>query len=324
MGLKKSFNNFTDFIINNSAISAVVILFFSGALFLPNFLSEVNLASILNQFSIIGILALGQLLIVITGGFDLSVGGMVALFSIIAAASMHVMSPAASLLLATLALIVLGAVNGLLISRLKMPPFIVTFGVLQICRGVALMIADTKPVGIKVEAFTDLGFLTIAKIPFSTYIWMVVAVVLFVVLRYRKYGRYLFAVGSSEENARLSGIPTVWTKFSVYIVAALIYAVAAIIWTARVKSGQPIGANGYELQTIAAVVVGGGSLMGGRGTVIGTIFGSLLFGIIASILNLAGVPPLWQGIANGSILLLAISIGQIRKTESSLHHKRRG
>jgi len=318
MGKIKRISGFTTFLAENSAFVAVLIIFVFCSIFLPNFLSPVNISSILNQYSIIGLLALGQLLVVISGGVDLSQGGMVALYSIIAASLMQTMNPVLSLLIATVSIVLLGALNGVLIAKLKMPPFIVTFGVLQICRGIALQIADTKPVAIKIEAFTNLGFLEIAKIPFSTILWLITAFIVFYFLRNRKFGRYIFAVGSKEEDARLSGIKTNLIKFSVYVLAALFVSIGALVWTARVKSGQPIGASGYELETIAAVVVGGGSLAGGKGTVSGTIFGVLLFGLISSMLNLLGVPPLWQGMAKGMILLLAVSIGQIRKPSEKL------
>lgn len=301
------------FLANNSAFVAVLAISIFGALAVPHFASEANTSSILNQYSIIGLLALGQLLVIISGGVDLSQGGMVALYSIVAAVMMKSYPPVLAIAVATLVVLFLGCVNGFLVARAKMPPFIVTFGVLQVCRGVALMIANARPVAIKYEAFTNLGFLAIANIPLSTIVWVIASLIVALILSRRKIGRHIYAIGSNEEGTRLSGVNVMRTKFLVYVFAAACVSVGALMWTARVKSGQPIGASGYELETIAAVVVGGGSLSGGKGTVFGCMCGVLLFGVISSILNLIGVPPLWQGMVKGAVMLLAVSLGEFQK-----------
>lgn len=297
-----------------SAQIALVIFFVYGAIFLDGFLSKLNLSAIASQYSIIGLLAIGQLLVILTEGIDLSQGSMVAVTSIVLTFVMERQGLVIALAAAILVTTFLGFLNGLMVSRTRIPAFVVTLGMLGIARGLALFISDTKPISVSVTGFINFGRARLFSIPVFLLIWLGVSLLVHFFLRQRKMGRYIYAVGGSEESARLSGIPTKNVKLLVYVLSAFLTAIAGILWTARLSSGSPIGGSGYELESIAAVVVGGGSLFGGTGTVFGTVAGTLLFGVIVSILNLQGISPYWQGALKGLLILLAVALSQIKQS----------
>ena len=298
----------------NTALVALMIASLFGGLFVPNFLTGQNMSAILFQYSIIGMLALGQLLVILTAGIDLSQGSMVALASIVIAVLMprYGIIPAVAGGLAIGSL--LGSVSGFLVSRTKIPAFVVTLGMLGIARGLALLISDAKPVAIENEVFVNFGRSTLFGIPVSALIWLVCSLLVSYFLTRRRMGRHVYAVGSNEESARLSGINVQRTKLLVYSLGGLLVAIGGVLWTARLSSGSPIGGTGYEMESIAAVIVGGGSMFGGVGTVWGTGVGVLLFGAINSILNLLGISPYWQGTIKGVLILMAVALSQVRRS----------
>jgi ribose/xylose/arabinose/galactoside ABC-type transport system permease subunit len=297
----------------NSAPVALAILFVFGSLAVPNFLSERNLTAILFQYSIIGFLALGQLLVIITGGIDLSQGSVVALTSVVTSVVMARYGILPAVFMGLFVATALGLISGILVSRTKMPPFIVTLGMLGIARGLAMMIANAKPVPIKSEAFAFIGKGTILGIPLSAVLLVIACIILQWFLTQRRLGRYVYAVGSSEDCTILSGVNVNRVKLFVYIFSAFMAAVGGLIWSARLSSGSPIGGSNYEMESIAAVVVGGGDLFGGQGSVLGTFSGVLIFGLINSMLNLAGISPFWQGALKGILILLAVSFSLVRR-----------
>lgn len=313
MNANKLSNTVLGWMGRNSAIVALLLIFAYGALGVPKFLTPLNLSAIATQYSIIGFLALGQLLVILTEGIDLSQGSLLALVSIVTAVLMSRYGIAAAAIGALLVAILLGAVNGLLVARTPIPPFVVTLGMLGIARGLALLISDARPIATESEAFFAFGRAKVLEVPVSFLIWLVIGGLLIYFLRSRRLGRHIYAVGGSESGARLSGVSVQRIKFTVYVLSALLTAVGGIIWTARLGSGSPIGGSGYELESIAAVVVGGGSLFGGIGTVGGTFAGTLIFGIINSILNLLGISPYWQGTIKGILVLLAVALSQLRR-----------
>ena len=262
-------------------------------------------------------LALGQLLIILTAGIDLSQGPVVALASIVIAVLMPRYGILPAVAGGLLSGLVIGALNGFLVSRTKIPAFVVTLGMLGIARGLALFISDAKPVAIENQSFIDFGRSTFIGIPISALIWLGCSLMVAYFLARRRMGRYIYAVGSNEESARLSGINVRNTKLLVYGLGGLLVAIGGVLWTARLSSGSPIGGNGYEMESIAAVIVGGGSMFGGVGSVWGTGIGVLLFGTINSILNLMGVSPYWQGTIKGVLVLLAVALSQVRRPGSS-------
>lgn len=298
----------------NSALVALLVLLVAGALFVPNFAGRQNFSAILYQYAIIGFLALGQLLVILTSGIDLSQGSLVAFTSIVVAFLMKDYGIIVSVAGGLAATALLGLANGLLVSRTKIPPFVVTLGMLGIARGLALLISDAKPIPVTVQAFIDFGRANLLGIPVSAILLVIVSLATAYFLKNRRMGRYIYAIGGSEESARLSGINVRQIKLLVYTLSGLLTAIGGVIWTARLSAGSPIGANNYELESIAAVIVGGGSLFGGVGTVSGTLIGVTLFGVINSILNLLGISPYWQGTIKGALILLAVALGQIRRS----------
>jgi ribose/xylose/arabinose/galactoside ABC-type transport system permease subunit len=298
---------------NNSALVAFIILFVLGSIFVPNFFSRQNFSAILYQYAIIGFLALGQLLVILTAGIDLSQGSLVAFTSIVVALAMSKYGILPAVLAGLLATTFLGLINGLLVSRTRIPAFVVTLGMMGIARGLALVLSDAKPVSVEIESFVKFGRANIFGIPVSAIILLAFCIGIGYFLKNRKLGRYIYAVGGSEESARLSGIDVKKIKLFVYAASAFLTAIGGVIWTARLSSGSPIGANNYEMESIAAVIVGGGSLFGGVGSVFGTVIGFLLFGTINSILNLVGISPYWQGTIKGILILLAVALSQLRR-----------
>jgi ribose/xylose/arabinose/galactoside ABC-type transport system permease subunit len=297
----------------NSALLALVVVFLSGALFIPTFLTRLNLSAILYQYAIIGFLALGQLLVILTAGIDLSQGSLVALTSIVTASLMARYGVLPAVLGGLAASTLLGISNGLLVARTRIPPFVVTLGMMGVARGLAQLISDAKPISIEVESFIDFGRSNLWGFPVSALLWLGAGLLLSIFLNQRRLGRHIYAVGGSQESARLSGIDIGKIKLLVYALSGLLTAIGGVIWTARLSSGSPIGGTNYEMESIAAVIVGGGSLFGGIGSVSGTLVGVLLFGVINSILNLVGISPYWQGTIKGALILLAVALSQVRR-----------
>jgi ribose/xylose/arabinose/galactoside ABC-type transport system permease subunit len=211
----------------------------------------------------------------------------------------------------------LGFISGVLVSYTKMPPFIATLGMMGIVRALAMTVANAKPVPINNEIFALVGNATIFGIPFASFLFLAVSILLYQLLKRRRLGRYIYAVGSSEQCAILSGIKIKNVKLFVYTMSAFLTAVGAFIWCARLTSGSPIGGSGYEMRSIAAVAVGGADLFGGQGTVFGTFAGVFIFGVIGSIINFTQIPPFWQGAFNGIFILLAVIYSVVRRSRKT-------
>jgi ribose/xylose/arabinose/galactoside ABC-type transport system permease subunit len=301
----------------NSALMALIILFAVGMAFIPNFFTKQNLSAILYQYAIIGFLALGQLLVILTAGIDLSQGSLVAFTSIVVAMLMQSYGIPIAIIGGIIGTTLLGVCSGLIVSRSKIPAFVVTLGMTGIARGLAMLLSNSKPISIEIESFVDFGRSNLLGFPVSGILLIIASLVIAYFLKNRRTGRYIYAVGGSEESSRLTGINVRNIKLMVFGLSGLLTAIGGIIWTARLSSGSPIGANNYELESIAAVIVGGGNLFGGIGTVSGTIVGIVLFGVINSILNLLGISPYWQGTIKGVLILLAVALSQIRRPSRS-------
>lgn len=316
MKTRARLGNYLSFLNKYSAIIALLIIVVYGTLFVPHFMSVANFKAILFQYSIIGFLALGQLLVIITGGIDLSQGSLLAFTSIVAAVLMAQIGLVPAVIGAVLFCSLLGLFSGLLVSRTKIPAFIVTLGMLGIGRGLAKFVANAKPVPIADEFFRSMGRAEFIGIPVCAILWVIASVMLYQFLKRRRLGRYIYAVGSSEESARLAGINVKKVKLFVYTLSAFLTSIGALIWASRLGSGSPIGGAGYELESIAAVIVGGASLYGGTGSVVGTMAGVMIFGVINSILNLSGISPFWQGAIKGILILSAVALSQIQMRRS--------
>lgn len=279
-----------------------------------NFLTTTNLLNVLRQISINGILAIGMTIVCLTGGIDLSVGSIVAFSGIIAAGFLRDKEYpiVLVLLIAILAGGLLGLYNGYFVAYRNAAPFVVTLSMMTIARGMTYVYSNGRPISNLPTNFLAIGKGSIAGIPVPTIILILVFVLASVMLTKLKFGRYVYAVGGNENAAMVSGINVKWIKMMVYVLSGIACGIAAIILTARVSAGLPTAGESYELDAIAATVIGGTSLSGGRGRLWGTIVGAILLGIVNNGLDLLNVSSFYQQIVKGLIILGAILIDSKR------------
>jgi len=285
----------------------------------PYFLTVNNLLNILDQVTILGILAIGMTFVIVTGGIDLSVGAVLALSVMVLGYTSHNLGW--PLPLSILAGVIVGGLCGLLtglgITVTKLPPFIATLAMLSIARGAANVITDGQQIVGYPDWFTELsteryfGFLTVTAV-----VLVVLLVAAAAYMRYRPGGRALYAIGGSAEVARLAGIGVKKTTAGVYVVTGLLAGLAGVVLAARLDSSQPSAASGIELDTIAAVVIGGASLAGGVGRITGTIVGVLIIGVLRNGLNLLSVSPFVQQIVIGVVIAAAVMVDVLRRRDA--------
>jgi len=283
----------------------------------PNFLTATNLASVARQTAVINILALGMTMIIIAGGIDLSVGSSLALAGLLGAMAMATRGIAAGLATGLLTGALCGLANGLMITALRISPFIVTLGTMGIYRGLALIISKGLPVSDIPARYSFLAEGTLAGVPFVLWLLMVCAVAVHVILEHTRLGRYAFAIGSNPDAAYYSGVPVRFHTTAVYAIGGLLAGLAGMVETSRLMTGQPTSGQGYELTAIAAVVIGGGSLRGGEGSVLGTLVGAFIMGLLANGSDLLGINPYWQQAIIGAVIILAVAIDELRKRRMS-------
>jgi len=275
----------------------------------PHFLTVSNLLNVLEQTSINAIVAVGMTYVIISGGIDLSVGSVLAVAGIALALALQGGLPApAAVILALATGTACGLANGLLITFGRLPPFIATLGMMSVARGIALMLAEGRPISGFSEGFRALATARVLIVPAPVLITAVVYVVAHFVLTRTVFGRATYAIGGNEEAARLSGVHVQFHKTAVYGVAGLMSAVAAILLTARLNSAQPTAGTMYELDTIAATVIGGTSLLGGEGTLVGALIGALIMGVLRNGLNLLNVSSFFQQVVIGAVIIGAVLI----------------
>jgi inositol transport system permease protein len=284
----------------------------------PAFLTLPNLVNLARQISINGILAVGVTFVLLTGGVDLSLGSVVALAGVIAAycAQPPLASPLGPVLAAVAAGAACGALNGLIVTKGRVAPFIVTLGMMTVARGLALVVSGGRPVSGLEARFTALGAGDIGGVPIPVVVLGGVALAAGVFLNRFKLGRYVYAVGGNERAAHASGIPVEGVKMLAYIVSAAAAGLAGAVLAARITTGQPNAGVGYELDAIAAVVIGGTSLAGGVGGIGGTLAGALLMGVINNGLDLVNVPSYYQQIAKGAIIVGAVVLDRGKEKSS--------
>lgn len=292
----------------------LVVLFVSLAVASPFFLTSTNLSSVVRQTAVINIMALGMTLIIVSGGIDLSVGAILAMAGLLGTMVMEKGHPILlGILVGILTGTFWGAINGLLITRLKINPFIVTLGTLGIVRGLTLIISNGLPVHQIPKAFSFLGEGTLLGVPFVLWILVACAAFMHVVMEHTRLGRYAFALGSNPEAAYYSGIPVSFHTVWVYALGGMLTGLAGMIEASRLMTGQPTAGQGYELQAIAAVVIGGGSLRGGEGSVVGTLVGAFIMGLLANGSDLLGINPYLQQAIIGAVIILAVSVDELRR-----------
>jgi ribose transport system permease protein len=283
--------------------------------FTPHFLTVSNLLNVMEQTSINAVIAVGMTFVILSGGIDLSVGSLVALSGVVMASALQSGAPIPVALLAgLLAGALCGLVNGSLVTLGRLPPFIATLGMMSVARGAALLFTDGRPVSGFSPEFRTLATGRVAMVPVPVLVTIGVYVVAHLVLTRTRFGRYVYAIGGNEEATRLSGVPVRFHKAMVYALSGLVSALAAAILTARLNSAQPIAGMMYELDAIAATVIGGTSLLGGQGRVSGTLIGALIMGVLRNGLNLLGISSFLQQVVIGLVIVGAVLLDSLLKT----------
>ncbi|UYN99175.1 MAG: ABC transporter permease [Devosia sp.] len=303
-----------------SGLIALVVVF---SLASPNFMQTQNILAILQATSVNGVLAIAATLVIITGGIDLSVGTLMTFCAVITGVVLTFLGMPLPLGIAAaiLAGMTCGLISGFIVAKLKVPPFIATLGMMLILKGLSLVISGTKPIYFNnTPGFTQISQGSIVgavipalPIPNGVLILFGVAALAAFVLGKTALGRYTFALGSNEEAVRLSGVNVDGWKIAVYATAGAICGVAGLLIASRLNSAQPALGQGYELDAIAAVVIGGTSLSGGRGTVLGTLIGALIISVLANGLRILSVAQEWQTVVTGTIIILAVYADILRR-----------
>jgi ribose transport system permease protein len=293
---------------------SLILLFVALWIASPNFLTATNLSSVVRQTAVINIMALGMTIIIITGGIDLSVGSILGLSGLLGTMAMEAgTSIMVGVGIGLITGVVCGFLNGFMITQLKIAPFIVTLGTLGIYRGAALIISNGLPVHNVPRSFSFLGEGTILGIPFVLWLLVICGVAVHIILEHTRLGRYAFAIGSSSAAAVYAGIPVTFHTTSVYAIGGLLTGLGGMIEASRLMTGQPTAGTGYELQAIAAVVIGGGSLRGGEGSVVGTLVGAFIMGLLSNGSDLLGISNYVQQVVIGAVIILAVAADELRK-----------
>jgi ribose/xylose/arabinose/galactoside ABC-type transport system permease subunit len=304
--------------------AAIILESIVFAVIAPQFFSVPNLINVALSIAIIGILAVGMTMVILTGGIDLSVGSIVALGGVTAALVAQAMGNAAGVWLGFAAAIgiglIVGAFNGVMIGWFRVPPFVVTLALLTIGRGLAFIISQGRSIGDlpAQETFEILGRARPLGVPLPVILMFVVFAAGWFILTRTTLGRYIYAIGGNPEAAFLAGINLRRIKLAVYVLNGFLVGLAGATLASRLGAGVPNSGLQYELDVIAAVVVGGTSLNGGRGSVVGTLGGAIFIGVLNNGLNLAGIDPYMQKIALGVVILLAVLADQLNKMQGDV------
>lgn len=292
----------------------VVLLVAVGALTLasPEFLTGNNLANLARQVAIYGILAIGQLMVILTGGIDLAVGSILGLAGAITAQLLvGGMGIVPAVILGVLAGSLLGLFNGVLVTRFKLPPFIATLGMLGIARGIVLVITNANTIQGLPDGFQTIANGSVLGIPNLLVIFGFVTAVVWFVLARTVFGRYVYSVGSNPEAARLAGVPVAVVTTTVYLISGLLSALGGVLMSSRLGAGIPTAGTGFELQAIAACVIGGASLSGARGSALGAACGALIIAVLNNGGNLLAINAFYLQIAIGALILVAVGFDQM-------------
>lgn len=314
---KKTIKQYTKQLEKYAILIAFLLLCIVISILRPTFLSPANLIIVLNQTAINGVLAVGITFVLITGGIDISIGSIVGLSGVISALCVQNGLPIIlAFLVGIISGLAVGAIIGALVTKGKLAPYIVTLGFLTIIRGVAMLVSGGRPIS---GLGNDYGFLgngtVFGTIPIPVIVFIVVAVIAYILLARLLIGRYVYAVGGNLKAAETSGISPNKIKMFVHIVSGTCAGIAGVILSSRIITGQPNAGEGYELDAIAAAVVGGTSLAGGTGGIPGTIIGALIIGVIANGLDLLGVSSYWQDVVKGLIIVIAVLLDRNKKRQ---------
>lgn len=273
----------------------------------PAFMTNQNIINIIRQVSINGIIAVGMTFVILTGGIDLSVGSVVAITSVICGSLLEGgMNWALACLIGFVVALLFGAFNGYLIAYVGFQAFIATLASMTIGRGIALAYSNGKPFPIKNEAFIAIGQGSVFGLPIPIIILIIVVIIGLVIQKTTTFGRYIFAIGGNKNAAKLSGVKTRKIELMVYVMSAACAAIVGMILSARISSGQPTAGDGYELDAIAATAIGGTSMNGGMGSLVGTILGFMLLGLMTNSMNLLNINSFYQQIVKGLLIIIAV------------------
>lgn len=301
---------------NMTTIIVLVVLCVLLAIMSPVFMTYSNLVNILQQITVNAVLAVGMSIVIFTGGIDLSVGSVLAIVGVVMGKLMvdNNVNPVIAVLIGVVIGVICGALNGVLIAKCKLQPMIATLGTMSIARGAALTLANGKTITGYSDGFRWIGSGTIpgTRIPVQIIFMIILYLVMFYVLKYRKFGRYVYSIGGNEEATRLSGINVVKCKIMAYALSGFTSALAAIVLVSKLNSAQSIAGEGYELDAIASAVIGGASLTGGFGGVGGTLLGAIIMGVIRNGLNLLNVSAYLQQLILGIIIIAAVLLDSFR------------
>ncbi|MGX2967053.1 ABC transporter permease [Ursidibacter sp. B-7004-1] len=325
-------DKYKDMLRKMAALAGLVLLVIFFSVTNEYFFTSNNIMTVGLQTSTIALIGIGATCVILTGGIDLSTGSVVALSGVAAAMIVNAGVPVPiGMVLGILVGGICGLINGILVTRMKLPPFIATLGMMMVARGLALYVTNAAPVSGMPESFAALGNgalfkiveegpnglpkVVFAGIPYPVIIMIFITVLFTFALTKLKVGRYIYAIGSNEEAARLSGIKTNVIKIYAYVASGLLSGLTGVILASRLVTAQPNGGVSYELDAIASAVVGGTSLMGGVGTIPGTLIGSFIIGVLRNGLNMNGVSSFVQMIVIGLVIIVAVSLDQLRQSK---------
>ncbi len=281
----------------------------------PYFLDSRNLINLARQISLYAIIASGMTFVILTGGIDLSVGSVVAVTGTFIAGFIKGGIPVWVAILLGIGIgILFGLFNGVIIANTRIPAIVVTLATMSIGRGTALLYSNGYPISGLPNSFKEIGRGYLGPLPIPIYVMVVIFILAFITLNKTKFGRHVYALGGNEETVRLSGISVRKLKMKVYVISGLMAAISGLLLSSRLGSGQPLAGDGWELDAIAAVVVGGTDIAGGRGTIIGTIIGAFIIGVLNNGLNLLNVSPYLQLVVKGFVIIGAVFVraGMVR------------
>ena len=279
----------------------------------PNFLSTYNIFTVMKQVSFIAIMSVGMTMVILTAGIDLSVGAVLGLVNVLAALFILKFGLTEGIILALLCGAFIGFLNGFTIVKTELPPFIVTLGMMNIARGLALVITKGWPITGLPSSFSRLAEGSICSVPVPMIIMIVISVLGYIFLSRTVWGRYIYAAGGNEKATWLSGVNVNKIKIMIYTITGFLSGLAGVMMASRLSQGSPITGTGYELSVIGAVVIGGTDLMGGKGSVLGSLIGASIMGVMENGLILLGVSAFWQQVILGLVIIIAVAGGSIRR-----------
>lgn len=295
---------------------AFAVLFIALSVVSPVFLTATNVINILRQISVIGIMAVGMTFVIATGGIDLSVGAVMALSGVVSTSLVKETSTLplfAAILAGVLVGIACGAFSGFFIAKLKVPEFIATLATMTMTRGICYVYTDGRPITGFRDSYKLIGTGSVGIIPVPIIIFTIIILFGVFFLNFTKFGRHVLAVGGNERAAIVSGINSAKIKFTCYVISGITSAIAGIVLAARTQTGQPVAGEGYELDAITAVVIGGASLSGGSGSILGAVVGMLIIGVMTNGLDLLNVSSYYQKVIKGVIILVAVLSDRAKK-----------